>query len=443
MSQYQNTVAFQAPTDYNLEQQGVDRQRKLAEALMQQSQQPMSGGEMVGNRFVPKSWTESLSQALKGPLSMFMQGKADTDAKDIASRQREAYAAELSKFGETMNGTPAKPGGELAADGYGPETPATAAVPGNRQQALAMALGSQNPMLQKYGMEQMLPKAPEWVLGERFNAQTGQPEKFMYNKLDPSQMQQIGGQKAANGVAINGQLVNPATGGRIGEAVPKQLAPDSIVTAGPDGKLMPNLPVIGAKSQVARAGASNVSVVNQGPKAFQKELGELDAKQLDKYRTSAETAQSTIGTVQALRAAEKQGAFSGGLADAKLAASNLLNGIAGVEIPGLVGSQVYNAEASKLVLDRVKALGANPSNADRAFIEKTVPQLATSQTARTQMADFMEKKAAQQIDLYKRADAHARKNDGLGGFDQFEPPKAGVFDQTAIDAEIARRAGKR
>ena len=155
MSQYQNTVAFQQPTDYGLELQGVDRQRKLAEALMQQSQQPMSGGEMVGNRYVPKSWTQSLSQALKGPMAMFMQGKADEQAKGVAGRQREAYAAELAKFGETMNGTPARTIAPLTPnddDGNVNMPAEKPAVAGNRQAALAQALGAQNPMLQQAGM---------------------------------------------------------------------------------------------------------------------------------------------------------------------------------------------------------------------------------------------------------------------------------------------------
>ena len=76
--------------------------------------------------------------------------------------------------------------------------------------------------------------------------------------------------------------------------------------------------------------------------------------------------------------------------------------------------------SSKLILDQVKTLGANPSNADREFIEKTVPNLSTSATARAQLLDFMEKKAKGNIDLYKRADSHARKNSGLNGFNYLD-----------------------
>ena len=210
MTQYSNTVSFQAPSDFGVETQANDRQRKLAEAMMMRSMQPQAAGQMVGNQYVPKSWTESLANAIQGPMSMYMQSQADEKGKDIATRQREAYAKELTDFAKLSQGAPAQP----EAQGNNPSayTPPQAATPGNRQAALAMALGAQNPQLQQYGISQLMPKTPEWALGERFNAQTGQPEKFMYNKNDPSQMQAIGGQQAVKGTAINGQLVNPATG---------------------------------------------------------------------------------------------------------------------------------------------------------------------------------------------------------------------------------------
>jgi hypothetical protein len=37
------------------------------------------------------------------------------------------------------------------------------------------------------------------------------------------------------------------------------------------------------------------------------------------------------------------------------------------------------------------------------------------------LLDFMEKKAKGNIDLYKRADSHARKNSGLNGFNYLDP----------------------
>ncbi len=300
MSQYQNSVSFQAPSDFASEQAAVERQRKMAELLLQKSQTPLPGGAMVGNHYVPTSWTQSLAQGLSGPLAQRKLDKADERSKDIASRQRMAYADELGKFAELSNGSPEqKFAAPFPNDDEGNALPAAIkpAVAPDRKAALAQALGAQNPALQQYAMTQMLPKTPEWVLGERFNAQTGQPEKFMYNKLDPNQMQPIGGQQAAKGVAVNGQLVNPATGDAIGQAVPKQADAFNPYKdlVGPNGT--PNSPVIAARKDIAKSGASNVSV-NTAAKPFLTEIGKGAGEAVMNDFAGAKSAQQTLNNVQ-------------------------------------------------------------------------------------------------------------------------------------------------
>lgn len=165
----------------------------------------------------------------------------------------------------------------------------------------------------------------------------------------------------------------------------------------------------------------------QGPAgaAFQGATAKSDADQLVAWRDAATAANSSLETVRNLRAAVDKGVFSGGGAQAKTAASSLLFGLTGIKPQGLVGSEQYNAAASALVLDRVKALGANPSNADREFIERTVPSLQQSPEAQRALIDFIEKKSRAAMDLHRRADAFARQNNGLGGFDAFAQPQEG------------------
>lgn len=229
---------------------------------------------------------------------------------------------------------------------------------------------------------------------------------------------------------VEGVGVDPYDPRNAGRAVPNPNKPFSL---SPQGGIVPNTQFQQYELGKAAAGAARTqnNLINAGPKAFEVELAKLDANQLDAWRKSAETAQSTLGTVQALRQADTKDAYSGGGSDAKLAASSLINGLTGITPKGLVGSEMYNSEAKKLILDRVKALGANPSNADREFIEKTVPQLSTSKEARARMADYMERKAQEQIGLYQRAESHARKNHSLGGFQQLSQPQqsgGGVVD---------------
>ncbi|MPZ46981.1 MAG: hypothetical protein GEV05_27175 [Betaproteobacteria bacterium] len=170
--------------------------------------------------------------------------------------------------------------------------------------------------------------------------------------------------------------------------------------------------------------ASSNTVINAGPRAFETALGKLDAEKIGEWRKNAEAGQTMLGTVTNLRNAVRRGVYSGGTANLQVEAANLINGLTGFTPRGLPGSQLFDAEASKLVLDSIKQLGANPSNADRDFIAKTIPQLATSPQARDALIAFLESKAMRNIDLYQRADEYARQNHGLGGFPAFTAPAA-------------------
>lgn len=178
---------------------------------------------------------------------------------------------------------------------------------------------------------------------------------------------------------------------------------------------------------------------------FSNNVAKADAEQLNAWRTAAENANSALSTVENLRDAVNKGVYSGGGAQAKTAAASIINGLTGAKPKGFVGSELFNANASALVLDRIKSLGGNPSNADRDFIERTIPNLDKSAEARDALINFMEQKARGSIDLYKRADAHARQNNGLAGFDQFaKPQKAAGADNTPPDiANLLNKYGGR
>jgi hypothetical protein len=222
-------------------------------------------------------------------------------------------------------------------------------------------------------------------------------------------------------------------------AIPKEPAKPQIVQlmeqagidpASPQGRQM-LMGALNKSTSHAPAASVSTTLVNAGPKAFDTELGKMDAEKLGEFRKNAEAGQGMLGTVANLRDAIKKGVYSGGLADQKTAAANLINGITGITPSALPGSQLFTAEASKLVLDSIKLLGANPSNADRDFINKTVPQLATSPQARDALINYLEQKANKNIELFQKADSYARQNKGLGGFNYL----GGAAKKITNDAE--------
>lgn len=149
-----NTVSFFAPgSDAELEKQQIDRQRQMAALLMQRATTP-EGGQMVSGHYVAPGWASSLSQILAGVGSHMANKKADEQQKTLGDNIRSRNAADVQGFVSALQGTPAKTIAPLTPnDDEGNPMPAAqqAAVPGDRAKALALALGSQNPMLQQAG----------------------------------------------------------------------------------------------------------------------------------------------------------------------------------------------------------------------------------------------------------------------------------------------------
>lgn len=103
---------------------------------------------------------------------------------------------------------------------------------------------------------------------------------------------------------VEGRAVDPfAT--QPGTVIP-QRAPVSnpfndLVVPGPDGKLQPNRPVINARGEVARAGATNVNVPINTAKPLLNTMAEGLGKQIDANLGAARAAVDTIGGAQRIR----------------------------------------------------------------------------------------------------------------------------------------------
>jgi len=411
-------------------------------------------GKMVSGRYVKANPLEYLAEALRGAGQSRDSVMAGEEIGALQDKRQKAIADALRGFQSELNPSQAGTGQTGMVNDALPSEMQIGAQPQitrqpNMQAAFGHLMNSNIGSLQSAGMTGMLSNAQEQAKQAQAQALQQRQMQALQSAKSPQEALAMGvpyeavknfyeaknlGRDKVQFKDVGGSLVPVNEYGEQANvpSLPMTGNPfKDLLVAGPDGKPVVNEPMYAAKSRIANAGAArnSTTVINAGPKAFETELGKLDAGQLDKWRGDAQTAQSLLGTIDSLRQAEKTGAYSGGGADTRLAVSNMIEGWTGIVPKGLVGSQVYNAEANKLILDRVKALGANPSNADREFIQKTVPQLANNSEARKQMADWMEQKAKKTINLYKKADAYARQNSGLKGFNDIgDDAPSGVVD---------------
>lgn len=176
-SKQANYGAAIAPGEWEMQQPQILRQRKLAEALQQQADEPLQG-QMVSGIYVAPSWTQGAAKLAKALSGRYQLQQADEQEKVLARQMREQQAAELGRVMEAWQGTPATPAitAEDTPEDAGGYMPGMPARPGDPQAALRMMAQSSNPMLQQVGLNQMLaqlaPKKP-LVVGRSLLDETG------------------------------------------------------------------------------------------------------------------------------------------------------------------------------------------------------------------------------------------------------------------------------
>ena len=151
--------------DWQSQQQEIDYQRKLAEKLAVDTDMPQ--GQVVGGQYVAPAWTQMLAKALNPMWAKQHRESANEKATKLADAQMAERTGTLERFSTKLNGSPAVPGQDIYTDdytavpaadqqGYG----AAAAVPGDRNAAMAELGKSRDPLLQQLYMAQML-KEPD------------------------------------------------------------------------------------------------------------------------------------------------------------------------------------------------------------------------------------------------------------------------------------------
>ena len=182
--------------------------------------------------------------------------------------------------------------------------------------------------------------------------------------------------------------------------------------------------------------------------------------QIVAQRETAQTAaRQTIPFVHQARQALDEGAITGQFADQKIWAQKVA-GVFGLPTDSASNTEIFRGAIGEQVLAQIKALGANPSNADRDYIEKIKGgQVTLEEKSLRKLLDMTEKYARASIQNFN-ADADkliATKPENykdiapLMRFDEppaynFKPqarkaetPAPAPIDRAAVEQELRRR----
>lgn len=171
-----------------------------------------------------------------------------------------------------------------------------------------------------------------------------------------------------------------------------------------------------------QAGRSQTNVTVAGDQSFEKEFNKLNAERLDKQRGAAENAPNIITANHEARQAldDNGGAFTGAGANIKLGAARWAASLGLIEPSSDTAKMIANTETliaqrGEAVLASIKALGANPSNSDRIFLEKVKgANIDLNESTLRRLLDIEENVARKgiekfNVDLKKQAPSFAER----------------------------------
>jgi hypothetical protein len=313
--------------DFELENQlATQRYQKALAAQQQSGRTPM--GEMVGNRYVKSSPFEHLAEALRLGLAGREANLAKQEIKDLQSKKQTAMADALRTYTDKATGAPAFEAagpaqqgapmadplgldGGAAAPSGGYTVPARAPDP---RGANASLMNAPDAALRQMGMKGMMEMAQQ----DAAKAQQQQYMNILEKVQDPQAARRAGvpasaikeyydlknvGRDKVQYKDVGGRLV-PVTeyGDQPTGVAPldKTGNPFSDLVLSKDGVMVPNAPLVKVKGQIAKQGASNVSV-NTANKPMLTELGKGVGEGITNAWTGAQSAASTLQNVQQMR----------------------------------------------------------------------------------------------------------------------------------------------
>ncbi|OGT54240.1 MAG: hypothetical protein A3E01_00185 [Gammaproteobacteria bacterium RIFCSPHIGHO2_12_FULL_63_22] len=127
--------------ELSAEAQALARRRKIAEAMMAQSQQPLESMGQAGGAPVPISWTQGLAKMAQAYFAGQQGKELDTADKGLATQRNQMEADAVKAYQQRLAGTPEQVNA-LPPDQAGPPqiTPAVPATPDQRRQAIVEAM---------------------------------------------------------------------------------------------------------------------------------------------------------------------------------------------------------------------------------------------------------------------------------------------------------------
>lgn len=407
---------IQVSSEFQPELTDIQRKQRLAQLLTERGMQAPQG-QVVSGRYVAPNPLQYLSQLFNVYQGQNLEKTTEERQKALAEKLREAEMSDIQKFMEAGKPTPAQ-----TTYGAGEEGPTMTVTPERKPdyaKQLAVALGSQSPTVRALGAEMLKQSMTPTKLGEG---------ETLYTR------DLLGG---------GGFAPVPGAVGNV-----KQTAEQKDYAAAVAGGFKGSF--FDYQRALKQAGAQPINV-SMG-KDFAGQVGDIVRESAGMARAAQQTVQSAD---KIINAADK--AITGKGAEVRLTATQLADtlGVGGKDKEKLEKTRELVQETAKLAINAANNKGQGAvSDYERSLYNRAAGgDINLTPTELKLIANRAKEGASYAIQSHQ-AKINAMKSNSetaqlVPYFDVTAPqqtpvaPTGGLPSQSAIDAEIARRQGRR
>jgi len=364
------------PPEIALEQQRLTRQQQMAQALLQNNQQPQ--GQMIGNRYVAPSIFQNLQPVANMLAGAYIGNQADEKQLALADKLRKRESEVLGKYMTSMTPVEGREGGI-----YGPQ--------GLTTQTTADMYGPNMELNPQY--KQLTPiqaRGPDYKSAFEAAMDPYAPAYLKQSAIDMLKNQKLGEGETLNRFDFNtGKLVPIAEGGQKLAGPVKEAAQLLGITA-PSSTWSPQtLAAVNAKAmELKKAGGTIVNIPNFAEKTFAGGLAEDQVKKFATLQTNAEKAPDVLTNVAESKKILKSGKFfSGAPAELQLEMAKFADafGLGGKETKDkAANTQTLITNAAGGTLDAIAGAGLGSG---QGFTDKDLRFLQDAKSFRITMTD--------------------------------------------------------
>lgn len=353
-------MGSQVTYNYDLQAEDIARRQKIAEAMQQESLQPIQQAQSLGPMASQTSWTNGLAKMVQAYLGAKEQAKASEEKSALSDRYQQDLTQGMQQYDKTSRGY-SSPGDTPLPEGIDGPVRQAENIPADPRKAVMDAMASNHPVLRDFAMKQMAEQAKGQVTPKDLLAHAN-PATVFAHPSDPSKWT---GKANLKAITPGDVVLDENSGALVNPTVPNGAG---FTTKSIDGDMYQESP-FGLK-KLDNAPKVTLNTGEQAGTKFATKLAEKRADTLAKSYDDTKGLPSTLSTLDEASQSLSAGIKSGATAEIALTLAKLGKALGFGEVtPEIANTEAFKSQMAKSTLEVLKTLRP-ASDKDVEYAEK-------------------------------------------------------------------------